>query len=695
MNKQDFLLEIGTEEIPARFIEHARKQLAEKTENWLKEKRIAFEQIRTYATPRRLTVHVTGVAEKQEDMVEELRGPSARIAKTPDGGWSKAAEGFARKNGVSLEQLELREFKGETYVFAVKQIHGEPTWNVLKEHFAEVISQISFPTTMRWNDPKIRFARPVRWLVALLGTEVVPLSWAGLVAGRTTRGHRFLGKEVEISQPADYVETLRQQWVIVDPEERKQRILAQIHKLEQEKGWVIPVDPDLLAEVVYLVEYPTVLYGNFEEEFLEVPKEVLITTMKEHQRYFPVQKENGELLPHFITVRNGDDCHLDLVAKGNEKVLRARLADARFFYEEDQKLPISQALEKLQKVLYQEELGTVAERVRRVAELAEKFSAFVQLTEEEQVILKRSAQICKFDLATQMVGEFPELQGIMGRIYALHAGEKPEVADVIYEHHLPRHAEDELPKSKVAGILSLADKIEAVVASFGIGIQPTGSQDPYGLRRKAAGALQILLQEAYSGFSLSQLIDKTIETLEEAGLVKEERTKLISDLHEFFAQRLRTFMQEEEIRYDVIAAVIGAGIHSPYFMMQKAKVLMNQLPRETFKLEVEGFTRVANLAAKAGEAEVNPALFQEAAEKELYAVYTESADAFARATEANDPAAMYSALCHMVPTIHSFFDKVLVMAKEEEIRNNRLALLKAITSLTRQFAAFEEIVFPS
>lgn len=695
MSKLDFLLEIGTEEIPARFIEHARKQLAEKTESWLKEKRIAFSHIRTYATPRRLTVHVTEIAEKQEDMVEELRGPAARIAKTPDGAWSKAAEGFARKNGVSLDQLELREFKGEMYVFAVKQIHGEPTFNVIKDHFADVISQISFPITMRWNDPKIRFARPVRWLVALLGTEVVPLSWAGLTAGRTTRGHRFLGREVEIAQPADYVELLRQQWVIVDPEERKQMILAQIHKLEQEKGWKIPVDPDLLAEVTHLVEYPTVLYGNFESEFLEVPKEVLITTMKEHQRYFPVQKENGQLLPHFITVRNGDDRHLDLVAKGNEKVLRARLADARFFYEEDQKLPISVALEKLEKVLYQEELGTVAERVQRVGQLAETFAALAQLAEEEKATLKRSAQICKFDLATQMVGEFPELQGIMGRIYALHAGEKPEVADVIYEHHLPRTAGDELPKSKVAGILSLADKIEAVVASFGIGIQPTGSQDPYGLRRKAAGALQILLQEAYSGLSLSQLIDKTIDMLEKAGLLKEERTKLTADLHEFFAQRLRTFMQEEEIRYDVIAAVIGAGIGSPFFMMQKAKVLMNQLPRETFKLEVEGFTRVANLAAKVSDAEVNPSLFQEDAEKALYAVYSESVQSFARASQKNDPEGMYSALCHMVPTIHSFFDKVLVMVDEEEIRTNRLALLKAITSLTKQFAAFEEIVFPS
>ncbi|MGA9175426.1 MAG: glycine--tRNA ligase subunit beta, partial [Thermoactinomyces sp.] len=495
MNKRELLLEIGCEEIPARFVDGAVKQLAQKLTDWLNEKRISYESYQTYATPRRLTVSIQGVAERQADLYEEVKGPAERIAKTPDGAWSKAAEGFARKQGVSVDSLTLKEIKGENYVFAKVHHEGANTALELQKGLPEVLQGLHFPKTMRWHG-RTRFIRPVRWLVCLFDHEVVPVKWAGLTAGRKTRGHRFLGHEIEIAHPAEYVEALKQQYVIVDVAERRNLILDQLRQLQEQHDWVIPVDPGLLEEVVHLVEYPTALFGTFNEEFLALPKEVLITTMREHQRYFPVEDRDGKLLPYFVTVRNGDDRHLETVAKGNEKVLRARLADARFFYEEDLKQTIEKAVAKLDQIVYQEELGSVGDRVRRMADLASAIGERLGLDQEELKQLNRAAHIAKFDLATQMVGEFPELEGFMGRTYALKAGEEAAVAEAIFEHHLPRFSGDDLPQTKIGGILALADKMDAICSSFGIGIQPTGSQDPYGLRRKAAGIVQILLSPA-------------------------------------------------------------------------------------------------------------------------------------------------------------------------------------------------------
>ncbi|MBA4600745.1 glycine--tRNA ligase subunit beta [Thermoactinomyces mirandus] len=689
---KDLLLEIGCEEIPARFVDEAVSQLGEKLAEWLKENRISYGGYRTFATPRRLAVRISDVNERQEDKHEEVKGPAERIARQADGTWSKAAQGFARKQGISADQLVIKEVKGENYVFASIHHEGNHTRELLVNGIPSILDHLHFPKTMRWNS-RVRFIRPVRWLMCLLGDEVIPFSWAGLTAGNQSEGHRFLGSSISISEAKEYEQILLEQYVLVEADQRKNRILSQLRQLEEKHGWVIPVDEGLLNEVIHLVEYPTALYGRFEEEFLRLPREVLVVTMREHQRYFPVEDRNGQLLPYFVTVRNGDDRYIENVTKGNEKVLRARLADARFFFEEDLKVPLEEAVKKLDQIVYQDELGSLGERVGRIQQLALGLAESIRLPVSEQALLKRAAQICKFDVATQMVGEFPELEGVMGQTYALHAGEEKEVAQAVYEHYLPRYAGDALPTLRIAGLLSLADKMDVIVSSFGIGIQPTGSQDPYGLRRKAAGIVQILLEEDYYPLSLIRLWQNALDRLEETGLLKVSRSDVEKELHDFFALRLRTVLQEEEIRYDIIDAVLKADLSYPVQIVEKAKVLMEQTGRESFKQEVEGFTRAANLAAKAEGDQFDPSLFQEKAERILARSLQEAAKQYERARQQKDAEAMYRALAAMAPEIHQFFDQVMVMVEEEGVRNNRLALLRKITQCTSQFADFGRIVF--
>jgi glycyl-tRNA synthetase beta chain len=694
VTKRDLLLEIGCEEIPARFIDDLRHQLADRLQKWLKEQRIDAKKAVTYATPRRIAVLIGDVAERQEDLDEEVRGPAKKIALTPDGSWSKAAEGFARKQGVPVDALVFDEFKGETYVFARKRVEGQPTATLLAEGLPSVLSSLHFPKTMRWGAERTRFIRPVRWLVCLFGEETVSFSWAGVTAGNRTRGHRFLGKEVTLSHPGQYVEALREQWVIADVNERRERILDQLRRMEAERGWRIPVAEDLLDEVTHLVEYPTVLAGSFDADFLVLPRAVLITTMREHQRYFPVESADGRLLPHFVTVRNGDETSLDVVAKGNEKVLRARLADARFFYDEDLKLPIDQAVEKLDQVVFHEELGTVGDKVRRIVHLADRLADALQWEEDRRRVLKRAAQICKFDLSTQMVYEFPELEGIMGEEYARKAGEDEEVARAIKEHHQPRHAGDETPQSAIGAVIGLADKMDTIAACFGIGIQPSGSQDPYGLRRRASGIVQILLDHGWSQLTLDQLWTIALERLQSDGLLKKSVEETAVELRSFFAQRLKTVLQEEGIRYDVIDAVLGADISRPKLVLAKARVLMDRASAyETYKLAVEGFTRTANLGVKGTpNVPLAEADMTEPAERKLYEAYQEAEKAFMASLSEQDADGMYEALASMVPVIHRFFDEVLVMVEDETVRTRRLGLLRRITDLVHQFARFDQLV---
>ncbi|PTX64876.1 glycyl-tRNA synthetase beta chain [Melghirimyces profundicolus] len=696
MAERDLLLEIGVEEMPARFVESGRQQLKETLEKWLKNHRIGHGPARSYATPRRLAVVVEKVSERQEDVEAEVRGPAKRIAVAEDGSWTKAAQGFARKQGISVDQLRLKDYKGEAYVFARKHEEGQPTADLLNKGLAEILEGLHFPKSMRWGRRRTRFIRPVRWLVCLFGEETVPANWAGVTAADRTRGHRFLGKETVIKTPSDYVEVLRKEWVLADVEERRNRIREQLSEMEKEQGWNIHVDEELLDEVTHLVEYPTALYGTFDESYLELPAAVLITTMREHQRYFPVENTDGGLLPYFVTVRNGDEHALSNVARGNEKVLSARLADARFFYEEDLKLPIEKAVAKLDDVVYFEGLGSVGDQVRRIRLLVEALADRIGLDEKARVSLFRASEICKFDLSTHMVDEFPELSGVMGKEYAEKAGESPEVARAILEYHYPRFAGDRLPEGTPGAVISLADKMDTVVSAFSLGIQPTGSQDPYGLRRRASGVVQILVDRGWSNITLGELTDLCLERLKSDGWLKRDATEVKRELAAFFGLRLKAVLQEEGIRYDLIDAVLASDTGLPRLVVEKARVLGEEVEKEEFKNVAEGFSRAANLAAKGTPgAEVNRDLLEAWSERELYAAINSARDAFEAAREEQDARGMFEAIAKLAPVIHRFFDDVLVMAEDEGTRMNRLALLGEIKRLTDEFAAFNKIVIAS
>ena len=692
MSKKDFLLEIGLEEIPARFVDGAIKQLEEKMIQWLSTHKISFDQVIPYATPRRLALLVQGMAEKQEDVKEEAKGPAKKIALDDEGNWSKAAQGFARSQGVSTDEFYFKELKGVEYIFVTKEQKGVETRELLPQ-LQELILGLNFPKNMRWGSYEQKFVRPLRWLIALFGEELIPFSITNIETNRISAGHRFLGKSVQINEPKDYASVLREEFVIASVEERKSLILSQIDQLAKEKGWNIPIDQDLLAEVVHLVEYPTALYGSFDPDYLQIPQEVLITSMKENQRYFPVQDQNGQLLPYFVTVRNGVDDPQGIVVKGNEKVLRARLADARFFYEEDKKLKIDQALSKLESVVFHEELGTIGDKIRRIREVALKISDSLKLAEGSRKLVERTATICKFDLVSQMVYEFPELQGRMGQEYALLAGEKEEVANGIFEHYLPRFAGDRLPASEVGAVVSVADKLDSIIGSFGIGIVPTGSQDPYGLRRQASGIVQIILDRKWN-LSLEELFSLGLETMQTRNLMKREEEDVLHDLETFFFLRMKNRMQEQGIRYDIIDAILENKNDRLDRLFARAEVLSEVVDNPEFKQWVETFTRVNNLASKKdGEYNINTQLFEKDVEHQLYTDLQKTETSFTQFAKDDKWKEALKTLAELKPSIDAFFDQIMVMVEEEEIRNNRLALLNEISVLIRRFADFSKIVF--
>ena len=691
MSKRDLLLEIGTEEMPARFITGAAEQLKEKVEKWLHTERIAYEQVDVLETPRRLTILAKGVAEKQADRNEEAKGPARKIAQDENGNWSKAALGFARSNNVEPEALFFKEVNGVEYVFAQKNEQGKETIQLLPV-LKEIVEGMNFPKNMRWGANELKWVRPIRWLVLLFGNEQVDIEIAGVKSGRISRGHRFLGVEVSIDSPSTYAAQLEAQKVIVDPARRQEMITQQLKALATDKGWKIPVDEGLLDEVVHLVEIPTVLYGTFDPEFLQIPREVLITSMREHQRYFPVENEAGELLPYFVTVRNGDSRSLDVVAKGNEKVLRARLADARFFYEEDQKLSIDSCLKRLETIVFHEELGTIGDKVRRIGNNTKLIAAKLDFGQSETADAARIAAIAKFDLVTNMVGEFPELQGIMGSDYARKAGESEKVASGVFEHYLPRYTGDQLPASAEGAVVSLADKLDTIIGCFSIGIVPTGSQDPYGLRRMAAAIVQILLARGWK-LSLDALWDVALQSYGEAAFKKRSVDDIKRDLTDFFSLRLKNVLQDEQVRYDIIDAVLATDITVVPDVLARAKALVHAVAQEAFKLTVEQFNRVNNLAQKAESDIITEALFQEEVERDLYQAYLQTKAKAEAQFAAGEMDAVIQSLAELREPIKAFFDKVMVMAEDEQIRKNRLALLLNLSRLIYGVVDFSKIVF--
>ncbi|MNO39309.1 Glycine--tRNA ligase beta subunit [compost metagenome] len=690
---KDILFEIGLEEVPARFIRAAMEQLKDRTAKWLEASRISHSGVTAYATPRRLTVLVKDAAEKQEDISEEVKGPSRKIALDASGEWSKAALGFARSQGVSPEQFTFKELAGVEYIYATKNSDGVHTSSLLSEGLSGIVSSMTFPKNMRWGAYDFKFVRPIRWLVALFGQEIIDLEITGVSAGNVSRGHRFLGTEAVIAEPSQYVETMRSQHVLVDVKEREELILSQINKLAEEKGWTIAIKEDLLEEVLFLVETPTVLFGTFDESFLNIPQDVLITSMREHQRYFPVFDAAGALLPFFVTVRNGNAQSLDVIAKGNEKVLRARLSDAKFFYEEDQKLQISDALAKLENIVYHEELGSVGDKVRRIRAVADRLAVKLGLSETAAAEVSRTADICKFDLVTQMVNEFSELQGTMGEDYARKAGESEAVAKGIFEHYQPRFAGDAVPASEVGLVVSLADKIDTIVGCFSIGIIPTGSQDPYALRRQAAGIVQMVLEHKLT-ISLQEIFDAAVEVHENLRTEKHFAPELRIHLYEFFGLRVKRLLSDN-VRYDVVDAVIAAGFDDIVAVVGRSRALMDTVNGQAdFKITVDSLTRVSNLAAKAAEGvAVEPSLLKEEAERKLYDTWQAIHTPYQEALDARNAEEALRILSGLKDAVTGFFDSVMVMAEDEQVRANRLALLAGIDADSKAFADFGKLVW--
>ena len=688
---EKLLFEIGTEEIPAKFMPGILAQLKELAEKKMDELRIPYEAVRVYGTPRRMTFIADGVAEHQADSTVEAKGPSVQIA-FKDGEATKAAQGFARGQGVAVEDLEVRD----GYVFAVKHLAGQEVEALLPGLLQDILTSLNFPKTMRWADYDFRFVRPIRWMVALFGDKVVPVEITGVKSGNITRGHRFLRPEgvedntrVEVANAAAYEEVLMNHFVMVDQDARRELIRQQVIDLAVEEGGHAEIDEDLLEEVNYLVEWPTALCGKFEDKFLALPKECIITPMREHQRYFPVLKEDGSLLNKFITVRNGGKDHLEVVAHGNERVLRARLADAEFFFNEDRKQPLEARLAKLTTVSFQEGLGNMNDKSQRLVKAADMI-AFGLNSKVDKEKLARTALLCKTDLVTGMVVEFTELQGVMGREYALLDGEAPEVAKGIFEHYMPRFAGDELPSTDIGRIVGIADKLDNIVATFSRGLAPTGSQDPYALRRQALGIINILIDGNYH-VSMVKLIAGVAYLLN----IPAEKTKdVIMPVMDFFKQRLKNMLLDQGIRYDVVDAVLADERNDDIAdLAARAQALNGFVVSEEAPALIQAATRVANLCKKIEqETAINTNIFQNPAEGELHKAVTAVNNEVLLATVQFNYAEVLQIACKLVAPINKFFEDVMVMDNDEQIKNNRLALLSAVKDVTHAVGDLNLIV---
>ena len=680
------LLEIGTEEIPAHAMPSILSQLKELAEKFLSEVRITAGEISAIGTPRRLAVLVKDVAENQADVEEERRGPSTKIAFDAAGKPSKAATGFARGQKVAPEDLIQRD----GYVYAVIHEKGKATAELLRDILPKIICGLSFPNSMRWGSLDFKFIRPIRWIVALFGGEVIPFEVANVRSGKISRGHRVLsGGDFEIAAADDYVAACGKNFVIVDQNERRAKIVAQIEAVAKERGGVAEISDELLEEVLYLVEYPTALSGDFETKYLKLPPEAVITPMRDHQRYFPVKTADGKLLPIFITVRNGGRDYLDIVQHGNERVLKARLEDAQFFFNEDRKKNLDAHREKLKTVVFQEGLGSVYEKTERLVKLAEKICDALgdKVTAADRKNAIRAAEISKADLVTGMVTEFTELQGVMGREYAKLDGETAEVAAAIDEQYMPRFAGDAQPKTVAGRILSLADKIDNLVATFSRGLIPTGSQDPFALRRQALGIVNMLAEASWS-IKISEIVELAMDLLKVTDEVGRE--KIQAAVAEFMRLRVKNVLTGTA-RYDVIDAVIS-DVDDVYAVTLKAAALEQFLATPDAVKNIQSFVRVSNLAKKSDSTEIDETLIKLDAEQKLYRAFEAVKVVAGELVDKKDFNGALDALKKLSAPIDSYFDSVMVMDENLDVRRNRLALLKSIDELFARIADFSKLV---
>ena len=685
-----YLLEVGVEEMPAHVVTPSIKQLHKRVADYLKDERISFDEIKEYATPRRLALLISGLADKQPDVDESVKGPAKKIAQDADGNWTKAAIGFSRGQGASVDDIEFKDVKGVEYVFVEKHIAGKPVTEVLK-NLPAVITSMNFPTLMKWGYNNLQFIRPIRWLVSLLNDQVVPFKILDVEAGRTTRGHRFLGHNIDLQNASDYADELYKEFVIVDPAKRKQVINDQIDAIVEEHNWVIDKDADLLEEVTNLVEWPTAFAGSFDKKYLVLPDEVLITSMKDNQRFFYLRDHDGNLLPNFIAVRNGNKEHLENVIKGNERVLVPRLEDAKFFYEEDQKLTIDQYVERLKRVSFHDKISSMYDKMQRTAVIAQLIGKRLNLTDDELADLDRAAHIYKFDLTTQMVGEFAELQGIMGGIYAGIFGEKDDVALAICEQYMPISAEGELPQSKLGAILAIADKLDSILSFFAVDMIPSGSNDPYALRRQAFGIVRIINVRGWH-LSLLGIQPALIKALAAANVETSfDLNKNIAAVRQFFLDRVKQFFSGEKLRHDIIDTVTDTQNDDIEGIFEAATAIDQHKDDPDFKDEIEALTRVIRIAKKGDKnaaKEVNPDLFENPSEQKLYDAVNDVEGQFDDRTVAEN----FTALRELSPVITEYFDENMIMDKNEAVRNNRLAQLGILARLARIMGNLNDLI---
>ena len=670
---KDLLFEIGAEEIPAGFMPNILGQLKQLAETKLNDAHLPFESIATYGTPRRLALIVKGLADTSAEISERHKGPSASIAYDADGNATKAAIGFARGKGLDVADLVVED----GYIYAETKTAGVPAKDIVTDMLPQLITGLNFPKSMHWGNLDAKFVRPVRWLVALLDEEVIPVEFATVKSGNVTRGHRFLGAdEITIKNAASYVDTLKENFVMVDQDARRELISKQLHDIAASKNASIVWDDDLLEEINYLVEWPTALCGGFEESYLALPDAAIITPMKDHQRYFPLVDQDGKLLPMFLTVRNGSDHSIEVVQAGNERVLRARLDDAKFFFNEDRKKPLIDRQDGLTKIVFQEGLGNLADKTERLLKLGRVFGEECGLHEDAAVVLERATELAKTDLTTGMVTEFTELQGVMGKEYALLDGESPEVAEAIFEQYLPRFAGDVLPQTEAGKVLSIIDKVDNIVATFSRGLIPTGSQDPYALRRQTIGILNILLGSEWN-ISLRPIFKASMELLNVAADKQEE---LLNQVEEFFTLRLKNIFLDREVPHHVIDLLLSNNELS----VADAEGLVNALLANRIDENVElvqAYTRMYNLVKDVEYTGVNSDLLKEDAEKALFEAASKASEASLAAWEANDYTAVVAVPATLVPSINKFFEDVMVMDKDEAIKANRLQLVRLAYSV--------------
>ena len=665
---KDLLFEIGAEEIPAGFMPNILGQLKQLAETKLNDAHLPFESIATYGTPRRLALIVKGLADTSAEISERHKGPSASIAYDADGNATKAAIGFARGKGLDVADLVVED----GYIYAETKTAGVPAKDIVTDMLPQLITGLNFPKSMHWGNLDAKFVRPVRWLVALLDEEVIPVEFATVKSGNVTRGHRFLGAdEITIKNAASYVDTLKENFVMVDQDARRELISKQLHDIAASKNAAIVWDDDLLEEINYLVEWPTALCGGFEESYLALPDAAIITPMKDHQRYFPLVDQEGKLLPMFLTVRNGSDHSIEVVQAGNERVLRARLDDAKFFFNEDRKKPLIDRQDGLTKIVFQEGLGNLADKTERLLKLGRVFGEECGLHEDAAVVLERATVLAKTDLTTGMVTEFTELQGVMGKEYALLDGESEEVAEAIFEQYLPRFAGDVLPQTEAGKVLSIIDKVDNIVATFSRGLIPTGSQDPYALRRQTIGILNILLSSEWN-ISLRPIFKASMELL---NVPAEKQDELLGQVEEFFTLRLKNIFLDREVPHHVIDLLLSNNELS----VADAEGLVNALLANRIDENVElvqAYTRMYNLVKDVEYTGVNSDLLKEDAEKALFEAASKASEASLAAWEANDYAAVVAVPATLVPAINKFFEDVMVMDKDEAIKANRLQLVR-------------------